>query len=179
METLEKLANEIGGYGEFRWLSVRDRNKDWRDPSDYNHWMNLNQAKRLASIDEFMEPNGWRNSTAEHDSIVEAAEAVQEEWPMVEVRFDGMLNEYGRLETLYFGFELVEDKEAFKGWMEKKFCSWLHRAEYISEDDPDVQPQTEEFRYPDSDPSLWACTDEIDFWEDEKWGSYCRLWWDD
>lgn len=182
---LRELVDEIGGHGKFRWISEKDKQKMFINPEDYNDFMNLNQATRFASEYD-VEPNTWRGSDdCEHDSIVEAAEAIKDEWDEVEIRFEGILGhpdaQYPEthLETMIVIFEGVEDKEEFKKWMELRFCSWLDLANYIDRDTTGVQVSHEDFRQPDSDPSLWAKTDEFDFREDKIEGEYCRIWWDD
>jgi hypothetical protein len=159
---LEELAEELGGYGSF---------------GGEGDSLNLEQAEMLDSVNPLI-PNAWRHSYlgAKHDTAVEAARDIKNRWSGVKIRFSGEIedNESAFITEMVVDFENVEDKDNFKFWMEKKFCSSISNARYIGSNTDGVNFDGSGERVPADDPSLWATTDEFQFRD-----KYCRLWWDD
>lgn len=176
---MSDVFSKLSGYREFRWLPVKDKETDRYNEEDYADYLTLEEAKEVVESGKYMNPNTWRIDRPKHENIVEAMEAVKEEWDDVEVRFGGYTGDPILFETVWIGYEDIDNPEEFERWMELRFCHWVEEAEYISEDTEGVELSHEEFRSFEEDEYLWGDPEELHFREDKEWGKYCRLWWDD
>lgn len=182
---IERLANELFGdedtRGEFRQLSPSDREKPYRDPSDYGEAMNLGQLGSATQLDVFSDPNGFRKNP-KYDSLHGAMGAVIANYPTVSIRFGGALHDnHIWVDTAWIHYGEVDNPDKFREDMVLWFKSTLRDVTegVCPTCDDRIDHTNEHFRYPEADPTLWATTDEFDFRENEEWGPYLRIWWDD
>lgn len=198
-QQLEQLVDEVGA-ADFRPLTddrkQSIKNSSFRDYNpDANTTMTLDQAKRFGDAAE-----GKVSSTSfENDSeFFEVWERVVSDWPNVEVRFAGMIDEWGYLDTAFLVYEDVPvepvsnpSREQFEEYAVVHFKDWVGAQ---PEDNNGVCAFCDDrielgdfhrlgedvlFRSNADDDNLWASPDEFDFREYPHFGECVRMWWDD
>lgn len=191
---LEQLVEEVGA-ADFRPLtedrvqSIKDSSFRDYDP-DANTTMTLDQAKRFSDAAEGKVASTRFDSD---DEFFETWERVLEDWPEVEVRFAGMIGEYGYLDAVYLVYDELyggltprSKKRAFEEYCVVHFKNWmpLDPAENkgvcpVCDDRVDAQVRDEDAACRDFDDDLWAAPDEFNFREYPQLGECLRMWWDD
>lgn len=161
--------------------------------ADTNSSMSLSQAKRFSDAAE-----GQISSTrfASDDEFFETLERVKHDWPDVELRFEGMLDNWGYIDCTLVCYDDViaeweDDDDYFREYMVVHF---KNRMGVRPEDNEGVCPFCDDridlgsvrglgndalFRMNGGDDNLWAAPDEFDFREYPQLGKCVRMWWDD
>lgn len=185
MNEIDKIAEEVFGDPDGRGKFYQYTKKDVRDKSYREHVdgdpMTIDQWERVMESDDIhsSEPNGWRGrDAAMHDDL----RKIEDAWPNVEVRIGGELDErHSYAETVWVHYDDVRWWSDFEQWMVLRFRSTMRdpMKNVCPMCDDRVYLTNECFRYPNDDPTLLATTDEFGFRENDEWGKYVRMWWDD
>jgi hypothetical protein len=168
-QKLEQLADEVGA-------------TDFRPA---NTTMTLDQAKRFSDAAESKVASTRFDSD---DEFFDVWGTVLEDWPDIEVRFAGMIGEYGYLDAVYLVYDTIPDwhHDEIEEYCVVHFKNWLPLDPQenkgvcpVCDDRVDADVRDEDLACRDFDGNLWAAPDEFDFRQNDEWGRYLRLWWDD
>lgn len=188
---LEAIMEELGHDGSF---GLKDRYEG--DP------MTFDQARRMeAAKEEFYDGRPFTLGSTDfydphpHDTFLDTMDQVRQDWPGVEVRFGGDMDhgtECAYIDRAYMLYGDVDDQATFERYMRKHFQPTLsidpaenNGIDPLADEGIRGKQSGDRFnrqRYYDDrtdDTYLWAMPNEFHFQEDEGWGPYCRLWWDD
>lgn len=187
MSELEQLVSEVGAVS-FRPLTEGRReslkNSSFRECEPRTDTsMSLGQARRFSNATE--RPVASTDFKSD-DEFFDVWERVLDDWPKAEVRFAGMIDEYGYLDTAFLVYDDVVDESSFEEYAVVHFKHWLSMdpdENYgicpICDDRVTTSCIDVDVAARDYDDNLWSMVDEFDFREYPELGKCVRLWWDD
>lgn len=140
-------------------------------------YLTLEELKKLNSYNNFDAPHWWDSTHSKHSSMYETFSEAKKEFPNIEIRFGGMIEEKRvTIDTVNILFNKIEEKQKFKEWAELRFFDVLPENTNVSESN--VVVDSDRWRDKENDPNLWISSDTCTYKEDDKYGEYIYLWWD-